>query len=64
MLNEFSVEEKIVKEVLIDLITERAMLMSAGIQESLTRGLQASLSTAHGDGLFLSSKKKVNQTQI
>jgi hypothetical protein len=50
MLNEFSAVEKIVEEVLIDLMTERAMSMSTGIQMSSTRGLQASPSTARGAG--------------
>jgi hypothetical protein len=50
MLDEFSVAEKIVEEVLIDLMTERVMSMSAGIQASSTRMVQASPSTAHGAG--------------
>jgi hypothetical protein len=42
--------EKVVEEVLIDLMTERVMSergLSAGVQASSTRGLQASPSTAH-----------------
>jgi hypothetical protein len=50
MSDEFSAAEKIVEEVLIDLMTERVMSMSAGIQASSTRGVQASPSTAHGSG--------------
>jgi hypothetical protein len=49
MSDELSTAEKIVEEVLIDLMTERVMserAMSASIQASLMRGLQASLSTA------------------
>jgi hypothetical protein len=49
MSDELSAAEKIVKEVLIDLMTERVMSergLSTGIQASLTRGLQASPSTA------------------
>jgi hypothetical protein len=48
MSNEFSTAEKIVEEVLIDLMTKRVMLLYEGIQVSSTRGLQASPSTAHG----------------
>jgi hypothetical protein len=50
MSDEFSAAEKIVEEVLIDLMTERVMLMSTGIQASSTRGVQTSPSTAHGSG--------------
>jgi hypothetical protein len=48
MSDELSVAEKIVEEVLIDLMTKRVMskrVMSTSIQVSLTRGLQASPST-------------------
>jgi hypothetical protein len=48
-----SAAEKIVKEVLIDLMTERVMserVMSASIQASSMRGLQASSSTASEAG--------------
>ena len=51
MSDELSVVEKIVKEVLIDLMTERIISkreMSPSIQVSSTRGLQASLSTSRG----------------
>jgi hypothetical protein len=48
MSNEFSAAEKVVEEFLIDLMNERVMSMSAGIQASSTRGLQASPSTARG----------------
>jgi hypothetical protein len=37
-----------VKEILIDLMTEK--VMSVGVQASSTRGVQASPSTAHGSG--------------
>jgi hypothetical protein len=37
-----------VKDVLIDLMTERVMSMSMGVQASSMRGVQASSSTAHG----------------
>jgi hypothetical protein len=51
MSDELSAAEKIVEEVLIDLMTERVMSereMSASIQASSTRGVQASPSTARG----------------
>jgi hypothetical protein len=50
MSYEFSVVEKIVEEVLIELMTERVMSMSVGIQVSSMRGVQASPSTARGSG--------------
>jgi hypothetical protein len=53
MSDEFSVVEKVVEEVLIDLMDERVMLerrMSAGLQESSIGGVQASPSTACGVG--------------
>jgi hypothetical protein len=40
--------EKYVEEILIDLMTERVMSMYTGVQESSTRGLPTSPSTAHG----------------
>jgi hypothetical protein len=46
MSDEFSVVEKVLKEVLIDLMEER--VMSIGVQASSTRGVQASSSTARG----------------
>jgi hypothetical protein len=49
MSEELSIAEKAAEEVLIDLMTERVMSergVSIGVQASLTRGLQASLSTA------------------
>jgi hypothetical protein len=49
MLEALSAAEKVVEEVLIDLMTERVMLergLSTSVQASLTRGLQASPSTA------------------
>jgi hypothetical protein len=48
MSNELIVVEKIVEEVLIDLMTERVMSMSMGVQASSTRGLPASPSTDRG----------------
>jgi hypothetical protein len=51
MSDELSATEKIVKEFLIDLMTERVMSereMSASIQASSTREVQASLSTSCG----------------
>jgi hypothetical protein len=47
---EFSAAEKFVEEVLIELMTERVMSMSAGVQASSTRMVQASPSTTHGVG--------------
>jgi hypothetical protein len=46
MLDDLSTIEKIFKEVMIDLMAEK--VMSMGIQASLTRGVQASPSTARG----------------
>jgi hypothetical protein len=46
MLDELSTVEKIVEEVLIDLMAEK--VMSASIQESLMRGVQVSSSIARG----------------
>jgi hypothetical protein len=48
MSNELSAAEKIIEEVLIYLMAEK--VMSAGIQASSTRGVQASPSTAHRSG--------------
>jgi hypothetical protein len=50
MSDEFSVAEKNVEEVMIDLMTERVMSMYASVQASLTRMVQASPSTACGAG--------------
>jgi hypothetical protein len=53
MSEELSAIEEYAKEVLVDLMTEKIMLerrMSAGVQESSTRGIQASPSTARGAG--------------
>jgi hypothetical protein len=58
MLNEFNTVEKIVEEVLIDLMTERAMSMSAGIQGSSMRGMQASPLTARRAGSSRLSAEK------
>jgi hypothetical protein len=48
MSKELSTIEEFVKEVLIDLMTER--VMSVGVQVSSMRGVKASLSTARGSG--------------
>jgi hypothetical protein len=58
MSDELSTAEKVVEEVLIDLMTERVMSMSTGVQASSTRGLQASPSTAHGAGPSRPSAEK------
>jgi Ni,Fe-hydrogenase III large subunit len=53
MSEELSAVEESVKEVLIDLMTERVMserVMSVGVQASSMRGVQASPSTARGSG--------------
>jgi hypothetical protein len=47
MSDELSAAERVVEEVLIDLMTERVMSMSTGVQASSPRGLQASPSTTH-----------------
>jgi hypothetical protein len=46
MSEEISSVEKFVEEIRIYLMAEK--VMSTGIQASLTRGVQASSSTAHG----------------
>jgi hypothetical protein len=48
MSDKISAVEKFVKEILIDLMVEK--VMSAGIQASSMRGVQASPSTTHGFG--------------
>jgi hypothetical protein len=58
MSDELSVAEKFVEEFLIDLMTERVMSMSTGIQASSTRGLPTSPSTAHRAGPSRSSDEK------
>jgi hypothetical protein len=53
MSEALSAAEKVVEEVLIDLMTERVMSergVSTGIQASSTRGMSASPSTAHKAG--------------
>ena len=50
MSDKLSTAERVFEEVMIDLMTERVMSMSTGVQASSTRGLQASSSTAHGAG--------------
>jgi hypothetical protein len=61
MSDELRAAEKIVEEVLIDLMTERVMYeraMFASIQVSSARGLQASLSTARRAGSSRPSTEK------
>jgi hypothetical protein len=53
MLDELNAVEKEVEEVMVDLMTKRVMLerrMFAGVQASSTGGVQASPSTASGEG--------------
>jgi hypothetical protein len=50
MSEALSTAEKSAQEVLIDLMTEKSMSMSEGIQASSTKTVQASPSTAHGAG--------------
>jgi hypothetical protein len=50
MSDKLSSIEKFVEEVLIDLMTERVMSMSTGIQASSMRGLPTSPSIARGAG--------------
>jgi hypothetical protein len=61
MSDELSAAEKIVEEVLIDLMAEK--VMSASIQASSTRGVQASPSTARGSWTIPSRHRKENQAQ-
>jgi hypothetical protein len=48
MSNKLSAAEKVIEEVLIDLMDEKVMFV--GAQDSLMRGVQASPSTAHASG--------------
>jgi hypothetical protein len=50
MLDEFSATKRVFEGVLIDLMNERVMSMSTGVQASSTRGLQASLLTSRRSG--------------
>jgi hypothetical protein len=53
MSDKLNAAEKVVEEVLIDLMTKRVMSerrMSAGVQESSTGGVQDSPSTSRGAG--------------
>jgi hypothetical protein len=50
MSDELSIAERVIEEVLIDLMTERVMSMSIGIQASSMRGLPSSPSTSRGVG--------------
>jgi hypothetical protein len=58
MLDELSTAEKVVEEVIIDLMNERVMSMSIGVQASSTKGMPASPSTAHGAGPSRPSDEK------
>jgi hypothetical protein len=52
MFDELTTVEELVTKVLLDLMTERVMSergLSTGLQESSTRGLPASLSTARAE---------------
>jgi hypothetical protein len=59
MPNEINTIEKSVEEVLIDLMAEK--VMSAGIQASSTRGVQASPSTARGSGPSQATAEKITK---
>jgi hypothetical protein len=64
MSDELSTAEKIVEEVLTDLMTERVMSersMSASIQASSMRGVQASPSTAHEAGSSQPSTENITK---
>jgi hypothetical protein len=50
MSEALSAAEKVVEEILIDLMTEKSMSMYEAIHASSTGTVQASLSTAHGVG--------------
>jgi hypothetical protein len=54
--NKISTEEKSIEDILIDLMVEK--VMSAGIQASSTRGVQASSSTTRGYGPSIAPTKK------
>jgi hypothetical protein len=58
MSEALSVVEKASEEVLIELMTEKAMSMSEGIQASSKIIVQASPSTAHRDGMSCERKTK------
>jgi hypothetical protein len=58
MSDELSAAEKIVEEILIDLMTERVMLMSIGVQALSTRGMMTSPSTARRAGQSRLSDEK------
>lgn len=58
MSAEFSASEKVVEEVLIDLMNERVMSMYVGVQASSTRMVQASSSIARGAGPSRPSAEK------
>jgi hypothetical protein len=56
MSDEISAIEKVIEDILIYLMAEKVMFV--GIQASSTRGVQASLSTAHGSGPSQATTKK------
>jgi hypothetical protein len=58
MLDKFTTTEEGVKEVLIDLMTERLMSMSVGIKAASMRAMQASPSIARGPRPFWPSTEK------
>jgi hypothetical protein len=59
MSDDISVVEKIVEEILIDLMVEK--VMSARFQASSTRGVQASLLTARGSRPSRAAIEKINK---
>jgi hypothetical protein len=58
MSDKLSTAEQAVEEVLIDLMNERVMSMSIGVQASSTRGLPSSPSTARRAGPSRPSDEK------
>jgi hypothetical protein len=56
-LEELSATEKFVEEFFIDLMTEKVMLMSEGIQASSTRTVQVSPSTSRAGPSYPSDEK-------
>jgi hypothetical protein len=59
MSDELSAIEKVIEEVLIDLMAEKVMFVRA--QASSTRGVQASLSTAHGSRPSRPTEEKITK---
>jgi hypothetical protein len=58
MSDELSAAEKVVEEFMIDLMNERVMSMSTGVQASSMRGLPTSPSTSHRAGPSRPSDEK------